>query len=130
MGRPFHEHLGDGHVYCCAVCKTPVVNKEALLSKVRHRNSANALGLCAPDAPGRLPPQAFHARSGKAYLFHHAANVFTGEGGRGRGLLQCGKAATPPPTLPRPLPHPSPSHPCYRSARRANDDDWDAPGVG
>uniref|UniRef100_A0A7R9VRQ1 Protein yippee-like n=1 Tax=Chlamydomonas euryale TaxID=1486919 RepID=A0A7R9VRQ1_9CHLO len=22
--------------------------------------------------------QAFHARSGKAYLFHHAANVFTG----------------------------------------------------
>uniref|UniRef100_A0A7R9VRM0 Protein yippee-like n=1 Tax=Chlamydomonas euryale TaxID=1486919 RepID=A0A7R9VRM0_9CHLO len=54
MGRPFYEHLGDGHVYSCAVCRVPIVRKEALLSK------------------------AFHARSGKAYLFHHAANVFTG----------------------------------------------------
>jgi hypothetical protein len=53
MGRPFHEHL-EGHVYACAVCRVPVVRKEALLSK------------------------AFHARSGRAYLFHNAANVSTG----------------------------------------------------
>lgn len=54
MGRPFYEYLGDGLVYSCAVCRVPLAKKEALLSK------------------------AFHARSGKAYLFHQAANVCTG----------------------------------------------------
>ncbi|KAG1661193.1 hypothetical protein FOA52_005999 [Chlamydomonas sp. UWO 241] len=52
MGRPFFERL-DGHIYSC-VCGVPIVRKEALLSK------------------------AFHARSGKAYLFHNAVNVYTG----------------------------------------------------
>mmetsp|Transcript_12551 Transcript_12551/g.27074 ORF Transcript_12551/g.27074 Transcript_12551/m.27074 type:complete len:128 (+) Transcript_12551:215-598(+) len=54
MGRPFYEWLGDGHVYSCRLCHVPISKKDELLSK------------------------AFHARSGKAYLFHHAANVCLG----------------------------------------------------
>lgn len=54
MGRPFSEYLGDGPLYCCERCRVPIVKKEALLSK------------------------AFHACTGKAYLFHYAANVFAG----------------------------------------------------
>jgi len=55
MGRPFVEWLGDGHLYGCATCRVPLAKKDALVSK------------------------AFHARSGKAYLFNHAANFCTGK---------------------------------------------------
>ncbi|GAX73105.1 hypothetical protein CEUSTIGMA_g558.t1 [Chlamydomonas eustigma] len=54
QGRPFVEWLGDGHLYGCATCRAPLAKKDSLVSK------------------------AFHARSGKAYLFNHAANFCTG----------------------------------------------------
>eukprot|EP00955_Chlamydomonas_euryale_P063730 358752-Chlamydomonas_euryale.AAC.26 len=59
QGRPFYEHLGDGHVYSCAVCRVPIVRKEALLSKVRVGRVAFIEGVLSQPLNDVLPEPYF-----------------------------------------------------------------------
>lgn len=82
QGRPFYEIL-EGSVYSCGVCRVPLARQESLASKVRMGEGClipiyGRLGILSPASTSRLPLQQFHARSGKAYLFHTAANISTG----------------------------------------------------
>ena len=56
MGRPFLVSLAESgeRAYCCAACSAHLASPAALLSR------------------------AFHARSGRAYLFRSVANVVAG----------------------------------------------------
>jgi hypothetical protein len=75
MGKPFHEHL-EGPVYSCGVCRVPLAKQASLASKVRYAVVSQSSS--CPHSTSFARAQSFNARSGKAYLFHSAANVSTG----------------------------------------------------
>ena len=75
MGRHFAEVL-EGRTYRCRRCRTHLAKVDELVStaraprrRVRRGSDGGAL---------TSPPQAFHCRYGKAYLFSAVSNVRTG----------------------------------------------------